>query len=226
MPRTKKPVVNIDARVTKAIKSKGISKSSPKSDYTKKEVIAYVEKRHKGKVKVLSDAAYDKAPDEKKFKSYAYSEAERQYKEARMNWFNRYERVPGSGTKKKVPSYHVDKKTGEKTYKERTRTFYKWRDTTTGRFISYDKKEYVRNKRTGELITKEKKYAPVRDKLGKFISLPSVKESRKDMRRELAIHKMAERKRITVAEAREIYAEFEDQGMERYLMKEYAKTPE
>jgi len=226
MSKKKRPVVNIDSRVTKTIHAKSIPKASPKTDYKKKDVIAYVEKRNRGKVKVLSDSAYNKASDEIKFKSYSYSEAERQYKEYRMNWFNRYERVEGTGHKKPVPSYRIDKRTGEKTYKERTRTFYSWRDTLTGRFVSYDKKEYVRNKRTGELIEKEKKYARIRDKLGRFISPPSVKESRKDMRKELAIHKMAERKKISVADARKVYAEFEDKGMERYLLKEYAKTPE
>jgi hypothetical protein len=227
MPKKKKPLVNIEARVSKVIKKKGVSKAPPKTDYRKKDVIAYVEKRHKGKVEVLSDSAYEKSSGEKQHKSFKYSEAERQYKEHRQNWYERYERVEGTAYKKNVPGYHIDKKTGEKTYRERTRTFYRWRDKETGRYISYDNKKYIRNKRTGELREKIVKGKALRDPLtGKFAPRPSVKESRKEMRKELAIHKMAERKRIPVSEARAIYEEFENQGMDRYLDREYARTPE
>lgn len=193
--KKKKPVVNIDSRVSKRIREEKLPKQpkgKPKADVTRKEVKEWFEKKSKGKIKVISDSEFKKASAEKQFKSVNQTEAKRLYLEEKHDWFFRYTAIEGSEYKKKISYTKIDRKTGEEKEVSRTRTFRRFRDTLTGRFISYKE----------------------------------VREQRKEMRKELAIYKMAERKRISVEDARDIYEQFEEEGMERYIMKEYAGTPD
>lgn len=216
--KKKQPVVNIDARVSRRIRSEQITKTKkgkPKVDLRTKELREYIKRESRGKRKLVSDEKYERMSDEMREKHVPVKEAERKFLEEKHDWFYRFQPVAGSGYKKKVPGIKTDKQTGEKSYVERSRTFYRWRDKTTGRFISYTNTKIIRDKETGKLI-----YVPVDHPKGK-----SVKDFRYEMRKEATIYKIAERKRISIEDARRIFEEFEDEGMARYLMKEYAETP-
>lgn len=216
MARKKKPPVNIDNRVNKYIRDEGIKRGKKlEPDYSDRKIREYIKEKSKGRVKVVSDERFKRMTDEQKEKHTSMKEASRQYRNYRHDWFYRYQPVEGTEYKKKIPGTKFDKETGGKVYTERTRTFIRWRDTLTGRFVSYGNERVVRDKETKKL-----KWVPVEQPKGK-----SVRELREEMRKEATIYKMAERKRISVQDARELYDDFEERGMARYLMKEYAETP-
>jgi len=89
-------------------------------------------------------------------------------------------------------------------------------------------KTFTRIMKSGREIqyTRERTYRTYRDTLtGKYVSRTKITKLRTQARKEYAIHKIAEKRGVTLAEAREHFANLEESKGLKFIFRHYADTP-